>query len=483
MFRRLADRVRGAGFGLRLFLGFLLVVILTLGVGATVFAGLLGGYRESVDRQELRSVATAIAVDISRGVERGLPSDELAERIRAHAEDTETTVLLLNAVGRVLEGFDAGGNVRGRVFPVTWKEIVENGERDGWYRSELGIGEHRQDVMSRVLAVYTDRRGKEQAVLLAVTFAEDRVSAADADLVARLLLSALAGIMAASLLAIVLSRSLMRSLRDLMGVVAQFGPGGYEARATERGPRQVRELAAAFNRMAQRVADNERAMRGFIADISHELRTPLTSIRGFAGALQEGAVAEPERQQHALGVIQQETRRMLRMVEQMLDLSRLESGQERLELSDVAPAELLHHVEELFEPRAEDKGLRLRSVVAPDAPALHADHDRLVQVLSNLVDNALRHTEAGLIELRARRDTDRLLLEVEDTGEGIAAERLPHLFDRFYQSPDRSGPGAGLGLAISREIVRAHGGEISAASRLGEGATIRIRLPIAGPAA
>lgn len=480
MFGRLVDRLRGAGFGLRLFLGFLLVVILTLGVGTAVFAGLLGGYRESVDRRELRSVATAIAVDVSRGVERGIPLDELAERIRAHAEDTETIVLLLNSVGRVLAGFDASGNVRGLIFPVTWKEIAEHRERDGWYRSELGLGEHRQDVMSRVLAVYNDRFGKEQAVLLAVTFAQDRVSAADAGLAARLLFSALAGIAAASLLAIVLSRSLMRPLRDLMGVVAQFGPGSYEARATERGPRQVRELAAAFNRMAQRVADNERAMRGFIADVSHELRTPLTSIRGFAGALQEGAVAEPERQQHALGVIQQETRRMLRMVEQMLDLSRLESGQERLELSDVAPAELLRHVEELFEPRAVEQGLRLRSVVAPDAPAIRADHDRLVQVLSNLVDNALRHTETGLIELRARREADQLVLEVEDSGEGIAAERLPHLFDRFYQSPDRSGPGAGLGLAISREIVRAHRGEISAESQLNEGATIRIRLPIAG---
>lgn len=475
---RLRERIRSVGLGTRLFLGFLLVVALTLGVGAAVFAGLLGGYRETVDREELESVANAVAIDIRRGVERGEPARELAERIRDHAQDTDALVLLLNSEGDILEGFEQQLGLRSRRTTLTWKRIAEQRDSDGWYRAELRVGETQQPVMSRVLLTLVDRFGKRDAILLAVTFSHDRAAGAVADLAARLILSGLAGIAAASLLALILSRSLVRPLRDLTGVVADFGQGSYEARAAESGPRQIRELAAAFNRMAQRVADNERAMRGFIADVSHELRTPLTSIRGFAQALRDGTVTSEERQQHSLGVIQQETRRMLRMVEQMLDLSRLESGQERLELSDVAPTELLRHVEELFAPRADDQGLRLISSVALGSPAIRADHDRLVQVLSNLVDNALRHTDAGSIELRARRENEHLLLEVEDSGAGIAPERLPHLFDRFYQSPDRSGPGAGLGLAISREIIRAHQGEISAKSQLGTGTTIQIRLPL-----
>ncbi len=479
--RNLRERIRGVGLGTRLFLGFLLVVALTLGVGAAVFAGLLGGYRETVDREELEAMAHAIEIDIRRGVERSEPAHELAERIRDHAADTDALVLLLNSDGEILEGSGPQRGIRGRRTTLTWKRIAEQRDPDGWYRAELRVGESQQPVMSRVLITFVDRFGKPGAILLAVTFSDERAAGAVADLAARLILSGLAGIAAASLLALILSRSLVRPLRDLTGVVADFGRGSYEARAAESGPRQIRELAAAFNRMAQRVADNERAMRGFIADISHELRTPLTSIRGFAQALGDGTVTSEERQQHSLGVIQQETRRMLRMVEQMLDLSRLESGQERLELSDVAPTELLRHVQELFAPRAEDQDLRLSSSVALGSPTIRADHDRLVQVLSNLVDNALRHTDAGSIELRARREDEHLLLEVEDSGAGIAPERLPHLFDRFYQSPDRSGPGTGLGLAISREIIRAHQGEISAESRLGEGTRILIRLPIAGP--
>ena len=482
MLHRLTERIRGAGLGTRLFLGFLLVVVVTLAVGAAVFAGLLGGYRESVDRQELESVANAISVDIRQGVEKGEPAGEIAERIRDHAEDTETIVLLLHSNGALIEGFEPYPGIRGRRTTLTWKRIAERRNADGWYRSELALGGDHRPVISRVLVTFTNNAGQKDAILLAVTFDDDRPASAVADLAARLLLSGLAGIAAASLLALILSRSLVRPLRDLTGAVAAFGRGSYETRAAESGPRQVRELADAFNRMAQRVGDNERAMRGFIADVSHELRTPLTSIRGFAQALRDGEIADPERQQRSLGVIQQETQRMIRMVEQMLDLSRLESGQERLELTDVSPAELLRHVEELFRTRAADKGLRLRSDAGHDAPMIRADHDRLVQVLANLLDNALRHTEAGSIELRAGRDAGHLLLEVADTGEGIAPERLPHLFDRFYQLPHRSGPGAGLGLAISREIVRAHGGEISAESRLGEGATICIRLPIAGPA-
>ena len=485
MLRGLFDRVERAGLGLRIFLAFVLVVGLMVGVGASVFVSLLGGYREAIDRQELHSVADTIAIDIARGVKQAQPAEEIAELIRRHAESTHTIVFLLDSSGGILEGFEPYSVMRGHSLPITWKMVAANESTDGWFRTDVDLDGERQPVISRVLATFATREGKRDAILLAVGFADDRPNAAVADLAPRLLMSGLAGLVAAALLALVLSRSLVRPLRDLTGVVAEFGRGRQEVRAEAVGPAQVRELAAAFNSMAQRVSANERAMRGFIADVSHELRTPLTSIRGFTQALLDGTVTAPDSQRHSLEVIQQEARRMLRMVEQMLDLSRLEAGEQPLELSDVSPSELVDHVHELFGPRAEERGVELRRSVAPTAPLVRADHDRLVQVLSNLVENAVRHTEAGWIELRAygesglsaAGDAGSLVLEVEDTGEGIAAERLPHLFDRFYQSPDRSGPGAGLGLAISQEIVRAHGGEIGATSVEGEGTTIRIRLP------
>ena len=480
MEQRLRAQIEGAGLGLRIFLAFLLVVALMLGVGAAVFIDLLGGYREAIDRQELYSVGETIAVDIQRSVAKAeQPAREVAELIRAHAESTETIVLLLSSEGAILDGFEPYNELRGRSVPISWKRVLERRGPDGWQRTELTLREERRPAIARVLATYTTRSGKKDALLLAVAFADHRPNAAVADLAPRLLASGIAGLAAASLLALVLSRSLVRPLRDLTGIVAEFGRGRLEARAEESGPLQVRELAAAFNRMAQRVGENERAMRGFIADVSHELRTPLTSIRGFAQALIDGTVTSPQDRTRSLTVIQQEAQRMLRMAEQMLDLSRLEAGEAPLELSTVSPSELLEHVAELFALRAADRGLQLHHATEADAPIIQADHDRLVQVLANLVDNALRHTEADSVALRARSGGEGLVLEVEDSGAGIPAERVAHLFDRFYQSPDRSGPGAGLGLAISQEIVRAHGGEISAESTVGVGTTIRIRLPLA----
>ena len=136
---------------------------------------------------------------------------------------------------------------------------------------------------------------------------------------------------------------------------------------------------------------------------------------------------------------------MLRMVEQLLELSRLEAGEYRLQLTRVTPTDLLEHVRNIFSSRADAAGLELRIEVAADAPVVEADYDRLVQVLSNLLDNALRHTADGRIVLSARRAGDGIELQVVDTGEGIDPEHLPYLFDRFYQPESRTGPGSGPG--------------------------------------
>ena len=314
-------------------------------------------------------------------------------------------------------------------------------------------------------------------MLLAAVWTSERAESLREDLQDRLLFSAVAGIAAAGVIALVLSRSLVEPIQGLTNAVRRFGRGDRSARAEERGAAQVRELAGEFNAMAERVDANDRAMRGFIADVSHELRTPLTAIHGFSAALVEGDVPA-ERRQRSLEVIQQETRRILRMVEQLLDLSRLEAGQLELRLTAVAPRELIDHAADLFAQRAEEAGVALLREAAPGAPRIRGDFDRLCQVLNNLVENALRHTAQGSISLSASAAAGGgLRLEVRDTGSGIAAEDLPHLFDRFWQPSDRSGPGAGLGLAISREIVRAHGGSISATSPPGEGAAFEIILP------
>ena len=467
------------GYGLRLVLGFVAVVLVMLVVSGAVFVSVFGSYKDDLDRSELRTAANAVSIDIARSLARVDRRDELPQIIREHAERAGLIVLLLDRDGRVIEGFEPLDEWRGVKLDLESSMISQQWSPDGWFDSKIRIADRWRPVVAQPIAdVSLLRRGRVQpGVILAVTFGDQYAGAELGELLGRLLISGLIGLVAAVVLALILTRSLVGPLRALTGVVSGFGPGAYGARAAESGPTQVRDLARAFNAMAGRVSTNERAMRNLIADVSHELRTPLTSIRGFAEALQDGTVSDPERQARSLEVIQQETGRMLRMVEQLLDLSRLEAGESRLQLTTVNPSELLEHVVSVFAPRAESQGLALRIAVATDAPEIEADYDRLLQVLSNVLDNALRHTSQGEITLTAQALDDGLELQVSDTGEGIAAEDLPNLFDRFSQPQSRSGPGAGLGLAISREIVRAHGGEIRAESPPGEGATITIRLP------
>lgn len=468
-----------AGLGLRIFAGFAVVVAFMLLVSGMVFAALFGDYRQSLDRSELRTAAATAEVAVLRAVRLKEPLAEIRELFAEFKEHSDVALVLMRA-----DGTEIAGDARmerwspaGTAARVARRAIGADG---GWYVANLELRGHEQPIVATALPwAWTEK----SPVVLAALWQGDAREAFRDDLLPLLALSALAGIGAAAVTALLLSRSLVGPLQALTDVVGRFGAGRRDARAREAGASQVRDLAREFNSMADRVDANDRAMRGFIADMSHELRTPLTAIRGFSQALIDGD-APAERRQRSLEVIHGETQRILRMVQQLLDLSRLEAGQMELQLSEVSAAELLSQSADLFSQRAAAAGVALARDAAPDAPAIRGDFDRLSQVLNNLIENALRHTAEGAITLTAGPAEEpgaALRIEVRDTGTGIDPEHLPRLFDRFWQPPHRSGPGAGLGLAISREIVRAHGGEISAESRPGEGAAFRITLPAEPP--
>jgi len=301
-----------------------------------------------------------------------------------------------------------------------------------------------------------------------------------ADLLPRLIFAGIIGVLAGSVVAALLWGSLFRTLRQATGAIQAVAAGDYDQRVPETGPSEIKALARDVNRMADSVQASQRTLREFLANVSHELKTPLTSIRGFAQALQDGTIETAEERARAARVIDAESRRVLQLVTELLDLARIESGQQRMDLAPVDAAELLAHVADVFAIRAADAGITL-AVDASNERLVMADFDRIEQVLSNLVDNALRHTgRGGRIELRLDDQVrDQVAFVVADDGEGIAAGDLPHVFDRFYRSAlgEPEMPGAGLGLAISREIVRAHGGEIHVAARRGGGAEFRFTLP------
>jgi len=248
------------------------------------------------------------------------------------------------------------------------------------------------------------------------------------------------------------------------------------------GPAEVRELVGTFNDMTARVQAGQKAQRDFVANVSHELKTPLTSIQGFSQALLDGTAATPEQQKQSVQVISGEASRMYRMVLDLLDLARLDAGIADLQRLPVDVTALLNGTAERFTPQANAAHVTLH-VESVALPPILGDGDRLAQVFNNLVDNALKFTPSGgRVSLRAAKAGDWLEITVADTGAGIPAESLPHIFERFYQiDPSRPGGahhGAGLGLAIAREIVRAHGGKMSVRSLIGQGSQFNVRFPL-----
>jgi len=274
-----------------------------------------------------------------------------------------------------------------------------------------------------------------------------------------------------------IARALRRAatpVSEFMEGVERVADGDFAARVAERGPRDARAMARAFNAMAARLQDNESQRRGLLADVTHELRTPLTVIQGNLEGLLDGVYpADPAH----LSPILEETQVLSRLIDDLRTLSLAESGTLALHREPTDLGVLAGETAAAFRPQAEAAGVTLSLNISDDLPLLAVDPVRLSEVLHNLVANALRYTPSGgTVAISGRPAEDGgAVLEVRDTGAGIAPEALPHVFDRFYKSADSRG--SGLGLAIAKNLVSAHGGQLSVASELGRGTTMTVTLP------
>jgi signal transduction histidine kinase len=242
--------------------------------------------------------------------------------------------------------------------------------------------------------------------------------------------------------------------------------------------------------MTQEVKASRQAQRDFVANVSHELKTPLTSIQGFSQAILDGTARNGEAQRHAAQIVNDEAERMTRLVNELLDLAKLDAGQIVMAQEPVDMGRLLRGCVEKLIPQAEKVGVELKLDLGT-LPPLSGDNDRLAQVFTNLIDNALKHTpQGGRVTVAARevigppvhkgaKAVPRIEVSVADTGSGIPPEDLSRIFERFYQvdKSRRRKRGAGLGLAIAKEIVQAHGGQIKAESVVGVGTKFTVMLP------
>jgi signal transduction histidine kinase len=275
-----------------------------------------------------------------------------------------------------------------------------------------------------------------------------------------------------TVLAVRAGRRFASPFADVMEAADRVAAGDYETRVEERGSREVRRLGHAFNEMTERLGTNEARRRQLLADVAHELRTPLSVIRANLEAILDGLYPMDEAQ---LRRVLEETTVMARLLDDLQTLSTAEAGALTLHIEQIAPQLLIDAAVGSFEAQARDKGIRLEGR-AGTLPEIEVDRLRIGEVLTNLLSNALRHTpRGGEVVVTAAVTDDGIEFSIADTGSGIAHEQLPHVFDRFSRAPDS--PGAGLGLAIAKSLVEAHGGEIRAKSEP-TGTTITFSVPL-----
>lgn len=316
----------------------------------------------------------------------------------------------------------------------------------------------------------------------AVLHAEDAFRSAST---VALSLATLAAAVASLGVSLVLTKRIGRSLSAVAAAAARVGSGEYGARVPAPGlGREFDQLTSAFNHMATRLHDAERLRGRLLADVAHEVRTPVATIQGYLEAVEDGVQPMDAA---TIAVLRDQAARLTHLAEDLAAVTRAEAGDLRLDRAPVPVARLLEAAAAAGQERAAAAGVHLAADGAPAEAVVEVDPRRMGQVLDNLVSNAIRHTpRGGRVDLRAVVTGERVHITVTDTGEGIEASHLRHVFERFYRADtarDRARGGSGIGLAIVKALTEAHGGTVGAESAgPGRGSTFTVDLPAVSPA-
>ena len=312
-----------------------------------------------------------------------------------------------------------------------------------------------------------------------IVHTEEAYQSANAISLSLALLTALVVAMAVN---VYIARRIGRSVASIADAASDVAGGHYDVRVPSQGlGAEFDALAVGFNQMAGRLGSVERTRRRLLADLGHEMRTPVATLEAYLEALEDG-VATLDTSTAAL--LRAQTRRLARLSDDISTVSRAEEGQVGLDVRPVQPRSVVTAAADAAAEAYQTKGVHLVTEIATGLPELSLDPERMGQVLGNLLDNALRHTPTGgtvTISATTSRRSGGVALSVADTGEGIPAEHLPHVFERFYRvdtARDRTHGGSGIGLAIANALVEAHGGQLTVNSPgIGQGSTFRAVLP------
>ena len=501
----------------RLLLAFAFVIVLSLALSAVGTLLLLRDQQREAAEERVGRLAEPITVAVALLEQADVDPDEIQSIIRDYAQSLDVRVLLVDEEGHVVSDTDA--RLVGRTidaFREPGARVTERGGARFRMASYGADGEQlllfapaedslqldanslvelqtfaftsigQREILVEPLAELLEasdvvRILAPRGVRPLIAVPEAEITSAWQDLIPQLAIGGGIALLASAVVAVVISRSISRPLARVTRAAQEMARGHYDQELDLRGEDEVGRLGQAFNAMARQVSRSHQSMQDLLANVSHELKTPLTSIQGFSQALEEGAISSPEEYREAGRIINEETQRMRRLVEDLIELSRLESGQAAMQQEPIDLADLLRVCARRFEWQLRESGATMQ-LDLPPLPSLEGDERRLEQAFANLIDNAVRHApKDGAITVRAKAQDGAVRVAIHNTGSYIPPEDLPRVFERFFQLDRNRGSGAGgagLGLAIASEVIQAHQGEIRASSDRKQGTEFVVTLPL-----
>ncbi len=437
--------------------------------------------------QEFRSCQENVRELSAQSVQ--IETQRLAGRM-SDADAKEELAMMASRSGTMIDVYSLDGPSEQYYFDSKWDSLAEFrlGEEDLKKATDsvsVGSSESR-----KYFSAYTDlsilskfalapEEGESRQLVIVhedISFIKDSVR----NRVLAVILIVAIGAIIGTILVYYTTMSVVKPIREVNDVVQQYSKGDYNARVPVTNTLEATQLALSFNNMADQLENLESTRRSFVSNVSHELRSPLTSMRGFLEAMQDGTIAREDYDEY-IDVVLSETKRMATMVNDLLDLARIESGRTKLKLEVFDVNELIRRVLLTFEARIYERKMEVEIRFAQEYCYVEADNMQINQVLRNLIDNAIKYSpEGSRLRLATYAMRHEAYVSIQDSGQGIPEEDIPHVFDRFYKvekahTPTKQG-GTGLGLSIVKRIIDQHGQRITLQSQKGKGTTFVFTL-------
>ncbi len=463
----------------RLIVSFALVVALAVFLAGASALFLLGDQQQATARERYGRVAEPLNTRVAAMLDRGDSTLQIKDFLAASARESKVRLLLLDQ--DLLVVFDSDKKLDGK-YILSFENNARSVDTAGAHYRYTNYDSNGADLTLFTSPPVTSASQFAAPVYEAlVAIPAGQLTSAWLELVPRLTLAGVIALSVSFIVSYFISRSISGPLARITEASIQMAGGDYDVHIPIRGEDEVGRLSEAFNAMAKEVNGSQRMMKDLLANVSHELKTPLTSIQGYSQAILDGAVSTDEDFKESSRIINEEANRMRALVDDLLLLSQLESGQVAMQHTHVDLSALLERTLERFLWAIRDSGIESGLHLA-SIPFVHGDERRLEQVFSNLIENAVRHTPTGgLVTVAAVTLADGgVQASVHNTGSMIPTDDLPRVFERFFQvdrARTRKGGSSGLGLSIVAEIVEAHGGNVRVQSSLHAGTEFIVTLP------